>query len=155
MTTLDLFVPGIPTPQGSKRAFVVKGRAVVVDDNKASLRSWRSAVREDVARWIAEQPTWAPLDEPVRIALTFTLARPVSTPKRVLYPYRKPDLDKLARGCFDAITEAGYWKDDARAVDIRARKTYGDRLGVHILAGPMPRTTPPITPTTTSGATLL
>ena len=78
MRSLAFQVFGDPIPQGSKRAFVVKNRAVVVDDNKAPLRSWRSQI-VDAAR--AELNGEAPDLGPVRVTPRFRtpLERELST----------------------------------------------------------------------------
>ena len=53
MTAVDVFVPGIPVPQGSTKAFVRGGRAIVTSAN-AKLRPWRSTVSE---AWIVPRPS--------------------------------------------------------------------------------------------------
>ena len=117
-------VYGTPVPQGSSKAFVVKGRAIVTSDNK-QLRPWRAEVAH------AAREAWegrAPLDEPVAVFAFFTLARPASRPKRDKYPDRKPDLDKLIRGLLDGLT-GPLLKDDARVVRLICDKVYvGDPL---------------------------
>ena len=37
---------GLPAPQGSKRAYIVGTRAVVVENNKHTQQSWRTAVAD-------------------------------------------------------------------------------------------------------------
>jgi Holliday junction resolvase RusA-like endonuclease len=110
---------GDPVPQGSKRAFVVKNRAVVVDDNKATLRSWRTAV-VDAAR--AELNGDAPDLGPVRITLMFFLRQP-KRPKAAV-PITKPDADKLARAVLDGMTDAGVFRDDSQVTTLTVRKRY-------------------------------
>ena len=39
-------------------------------------------------------------------------------------PHRVPDLDKLIRSTFDALTTANVWEDDARVVAVEALKVY-------------------------------
>jgi Holliday junction resolvase RusA-like endonuclease len=119
MRSLAFQVFGDPIPQGSKRAFVVKNRAVVVDDNKATLRSWRSAVI-DAAR--AELNGEGPELGPVRITLMFFLRRP-QRPKAGV-PIVKPDVDKLARAVLDGMTDAGVFRDDSQVTTLTARKRY-------------------------------
>ena len=110
---------GDPVPQGSKRAFVVKNRAVVVDDNKAPLRSWRSAI-VDAAR--AELNGEAPDIGPVRVTLMFFLRQP-QRPKAGV-PITKPDVDKLARAVLDGMTDAGVFRDDSQVTTLTVRKRY-------------------------------
>ena len=119
MRSIAFQVFGDPVPQGSKRAFVVKNRAVVVDDNKATLRSWRTAV-VDAAR--AELNGEAPDLGPVRITLMFFLRQP-KRPKAPV-PITKPDADKLARAVLDGMTDAGVFRDDSQVTTLTVRKRY-------------------------------
>ena len=119
MRSMAFQVFGDPVPQGSKRAFVVKNRAVVVDDNKATLRSWRTAV-VDAAR--AELNGEAPELGPVRITLMFFLRQP-KRPKAPV-PITKPDVDKLARAVLDGMTDAGVFRDDSQVTTLTVRKRY-------------------------------
>lgn len=117
--TLLVRVVGEPAPQGSKR-HVGGGRMV---ESSAKVAPWRETVAADVARAVGEQ-SFTPVDGPVAVTVLFTLARPVSTPKRVILPFRKPDLDKLLRSTLDALTMGGALVDDARVVALTARKLY-------------------------------
>ena len=119
MRSMAFQVFGDPVPQGSKRAFVVKNRAVVVDDNKATLRSWRSQV-VDAAR--AELNGEGPELGPVRVTLMFFLRQP-KRPKAPV-PITKPDVDKLARAVLDGMTDAGVIRDDSQVTTLTARKRY-------------------------------
>jgi Holliday junction resolvase RusA-like endonuclease len=117
--SLSFQVFGDPVPQGSKRAFVVKNRAVVVDDNKATLRSWRWAVVDAARAEINGDP---PELGPIRVTLMFFLRRP-QRPKAGV-PIVKPDIDKLARAVLDGMTDAGVFRDDSQVTTLTARKRY-------------------------------
>ena len=127
---LSFFAPGVPSTQGSARAFVVKGRAVVTHDNK-SLRSWRSVVSDS-----ARQAGAVLLEGAVGIHMTFRSHRPkghYGTGKNaeVLrdtappYPATKSskDWDKLARAVCDALTAIAY-VDDAQIVHAVVKKRW-------------------------------
>lgn len=119
--TLEFDVYGEPAPQGSKRAYVVKGRAVLVESS-AKVKPWRATVAQ-AAHEAALSSGWEPTDAPVSVTVTFWLKRPASV-KRDL-PDRKPDIDKLLRSVLDGISDAGVvWTDDARVVDLYAAKRY-------------------------------
>lgn len=122
---LDFFAEGTPVPQGSKNAYVRGGRAVLVDANPR-LKAWRSAVRSAAEAAIAEAG-WETLDEPCRVYLGFTMPRP-KRPRWGL-PAVKPDLDKLTRAVFDALTDAGVWRDDSRVVSMEVAKRSADDEG--------------------------
>lgn len=119
---LDFFAWGTPVPQGSKNAYVRGGRAVLVDANP-QLKAWRAQVRAAAAAAV-EDAGWETLDEPCRVHLGFTMP----APKRPRWdvPAVKPDLDKLTRAVFDALTDAGVWKDDSRVVSMEVTKKYED-----------------------------
>lgn len=117
---LDFFVEGTPVPQGSKNAYVRGGRAVLVDAN-ARLKPWRALVREAAEEAIADAG-WEMLDEPCHVYLEFIMPRPQRP--RWSKPAVKPDLDKLTRAVFDALTDARVWKEDSRVVSMEVTKKY-------------------------------
>ena len=122
---MTITVLGTPAPQGSKefKGMSRTGHAIMVDDCKR-LKPWREsvvwAVREARARDIFNG--W--FECPIRVGVDFYLPRPKSAPKRIIRPVRKPDLDKLVRGVFDALTIAGLIEDDARVVSLRTDKWF-------------------------------
>jgi Holliday junction resolvase RusA-like endonuclease len=140
---ITFFVPGLPAPGGSKRAFVVNGRAVVTDDCKRS-KPWRVTV----AAVAQEFHTGCPLDGPLALELVFVLPRPKGhfgagrnaakvKPSAPPYPAVKPDTTKLVRSTEDALTGI-CWRDDTQIVEQAARKVYGDRPGVLVSVWRMP-----------------
>lgn len=124
---LVITVHGEPAPQGSKR-HVGGGRMV---ESSAKVKPWREAVKYTALDTHPEV-----LDGPLCVEVTFTLRKPASAPKRrTTWPQRKPDLDKLLRSTFDALSDAGVWVDDAQVVEVTARKVYPDE-GVDALSHP-------------------
>ena len=113
-------IPGTPIPQGSKSARVVKGRAFMFDQNR-NLKPWRNEVRQAAEKALAGRDGFT---EALSVNLTFHMPRP-ATVKR-LRPSVKPDIDKLIRAVFDAITDAGVWKDDSLVVHVSATEWYAD-----------------------------
>lgn len=112
--SLDIFVPGRPAAQGSKR-HVGGGR--LVEQSKA-VAPWRTTVA-----WHAAQVfRGAPLDGPLQVVVEFVMPRPASCPKRTTPPaIKRPDADKMLRAVFDSLTGV-IWRDDSQVVDVRARK---------------------------------
>lgn len=125
-TVLDVFVPGDPAPQGSKRHV---GRGILVESSKA-VGPWRERVA-----LAAHHAGHTQQPGPVSVELSFVMRRPKSAPKRrTPAATKRPDLDKLARACLDAITGITII-DDAQITDLRARKRLaeiGEQPGVHI-----------------------
>lgn len=147
----SLFVPGIPSPAGSKKAVPVfnkytrkfvtaaNGRPIVaVMDAAKGSRAWKDRISAlAVDHWKS-----APLDEPLSLLLVFTMARPKAHfGKRKGAPYLKddaprwhvgaPDTTKLTRAVEDALNGL-VWRDDSRVVKQQACKQYGDAPGVRI-----------------------
>lgn len=134
---IDIFIPGIAAPQGSKKHV---GRGVLVESS-ARVRPWRESIRHAL---IDELPDgWTPIEQPVAVTLLFHFPRPKShyrtgryahmlKPSAPQYHTTTPDLDKLQRAVLDAITSAGYWRDDSQATWLDAAKVYGERPGLSL-----------------------
>ena len=127
-------VAGAARPQGSKSAFVINGRAVLVESNK-DLKKARNGVSNTIQDE-AYFEKWARVERPhaARLVATFSFEPPKSWSKKKradalagLIPHTvKPDTDKLARYLLDAITDAGnVWEDDSQVPLIVAEKVYG------------------------------
>lgn len=113
---IDLFVNGIPSPQGSK-AYFGKGRS---REMSPGLEAWREDIRRAVKELWAGRP---PLTDALVMELRTVRQRPLSAPKTKTHPAKtRPDVDKILRGVFDAITSAGFWRDDSLVVDVHVTK---------------------------------
>jgi crossover junction endodeoxyribonuclease RusA len=139
MVTFTVY--GTPAPQGSKRAL---GRGVMVESS-AKVAPWRADVRTAA---LAAHPG-PPMPGPLPVAVVFTLAKPKSAPKRRrVWPDKRPDIDKLTRSTFDALTSAGVYIDDAQVVRLYAEKTYAgdpgalDRPGATVTVAPLAKSLP-------------
>ncbi len=135
--TAQVFVPGVPVPQGSARAFVVGKRAIVTGANPKT-NPWRADVAAGVRSAIGTQivhPTGA-----VAVELRFVMPRRKSEPKRITPAHtRKPDLDKLARALCDALTGL-IFTDDSQVTELLATKrtaAIGEQPGVLIRWAPV------------------
>jgi len=160
-THFHLFVPGQPVPQGSKTAFVNKstGRPVVVDKD-VRLPQWRMKITahaiDKQAEYMQTMPAFyatLPLSGPIGVRINFVMPRPkghygtgknenVLKPSAPKHPASMPDLDKLLRAVFDALTDAQVWKDDGQVVWVQTAKHYvgpswPDGIGVHVQLGVM------------------
>lgn len=134
MKTLSFVVVGEARPGGSKKAFVVKGRAVVTDDAGKTGKAWRRDVQL-AAIEAAHAAGWADdelLRGPLALRVTFYRRRPrkhygargVLLPSAPDYPTARPDVLKLARAIEDALTGV-LWADDAQVVGEGLAKLYG------------------------------
>jgi crossover junction endodeoxyribonuclease RusA len=130
MAFLVIDVEGSPVPQGSFR-HVGNGRIISANPK---LNNWRQTIADQVSQQTAVRL----IEGSTRVELVFTLPRPKSVSKaRRPRPTTKPDLDKLIRGCLDAISLPRYVQlltDDSIVTDIHACKRYADNTppGVRI-----------------------
>jgi Holliday junction resolvase RusA-like endonuclease len=126
---LVVTVYGKPVTQGSK----TRTKWGIRDDNADRLRPWREAVKQAALDVV---PMTGRIEGPVSVQVVFTFDRPKSAPKsRPCWPITRSsgDLDKLQRALFDALTDAGVWRDDSQVIDVRARKVHvGDDGALHI-----------------------
>jgi Holliday junction resolvase RusA-like endonuclease len=119
---------GRPQQKGSKRAFVVKGRAVMADAN-VKAKPWASQVTA-AAREAYQGDL---LRDAVEVDLGFFFARPKShfgvrqtvLPSAPRHMITAPDCDKLCRCALDALTGVVF-KDDSQITLLTARKGYGE-----------------------------
>jgi Holliday junction resolvase RusA-like endonuclease len=141
---VNLFVPGNPVPQGSKRALLRKGTniPIVIDANRIGLAQWRAQIAAYAMDQKAKDGA-ATLRDAVALRLEFWMKRPEThylpingkrdvpelRPDAPQYPPVAPDLDKLSRAVFDALTDADVWTDDAQVVKLVATKVYADTYG--------------------------
>ena len=122
-------VEGTPSGQGSMRAFVVKGRAVLTSTNK-KLKPWRKAIADKATLDGWKPGSGAPLEGRVKLSLAFYFPRPKSHYRKnsqikdeFLNAFPRADLDKLVRAVGDALTGV-CWVDDSQIAMISAFKVY-------------------------------
>lgn len=118
-----LFIPGTPVPQGSMKAFVNNGRAVVTADNRKT-KPWRADVQAGILHHL-ERSGAGPIAYPacaVGVSAVFVMPRRAAEPKRVTpHHTRKPDVDKLARALLDSMTGLVF-TDDSQVVTLLVTK---------------------------------
>lgn len=129
-------VPGKPIPQGSMKAFAVKGKAFTTSSNAGPLAKYRADLQNAYGNQHGmEEPFYGP----VEMYITFEFKRPKShynangdlkdggyatpAPRWVT---KKPDLDKLCRAVGDALTHYAY-DDDDQVVSINAVKVWSEQ----------------------------
>lgn len=120
--TISFTVHGIPVPQGSMFAFTPRGwsRPIITSANP-KLKKWRAVVKAEAVKAIGwEHP--AGRHVPLRVDLNFFLEKAKSN--KCLDAVKKPDLDKLIRGCLDSMTKVIY-DDDAQIIELHVAKFYG------------------------------
>lgn len=152
MTAGGVVVRGVPVQQGSKIARIIPGpkpRAVVVDDNKPQLKSWRVAALAAIRMAHPDLTSAAPVfGEHVPVALQVRFVFPLrvqdrATIKRweksgeephpcqpgcVHLPWHAvtPDKDKCLRAVFDVLKLGHVWHDDAQCARFDALAYRGE-----------------------------
>lgn len=130
---IEFFVPGIPKPGGSKRAFRNRktGGIIITEDCKGN-KDWRACVK----MFARESYSGPPLNGPLKVWATFYMPRPKGhygtgknegtlKPSAPEYPTTTPDATKLWRSTEDALTGI-LWRDDAQIVTQIISKEYAD-----------------------------
>ncbi|WP_093803947.1 RusA family crossover junction endodeoxyribonuclease [Streptomyces sp. Wb2n-11] len=127
---IHVVVHGIAGPQGSKTAVGYgrsrkTGRTIpLMRESSAKVKPWRDKVTDAIKAAILRGEA-QPIVGPVYAEITFTMTKPVRAPKRRrTYPAVTPDIDKLERSTYDAITKALAWKDDGSVIENHNRKVY-------------------------------
>ena len=127
---MQFTVYGKPIQMGSKRAFMRGNRAILTDDNSKTRKQWANAVATAAAESMGEQELFR---DPVRVGVKFYFSRPGShygtgrnsdklKPSAPAIHGQSPDIDKLLRCLFDAMTGVVYgddrqvWKVEASRV---------------------------------------
>jgi len=123
----------VPGTKGSAKAFVVGGKARIVNDS-AKAAPWAELVRQEARRTTAHAE---PLRGPVEVRITFFLPRPKShyakargggsylRPTSPTFVTTTPDGDKLTRATWDALTGV-LFADDSQIVRWSGEKRYAD-----------------------------
>ncbi|HEY0889344.1 MAG TPA: RusA family crossover junction endodeoxyribonuclease [Nocardioides sp.] len=150
MNELTINVVGAPAPQGSKRAFVVNGRAVMAESSK-KVKPWRQDVKSAVEDLHEVVPALdqLPFTGPLEVVIDFYLPRPgyhfgtgrnagVLKANAPTHVDKKPDADKLLRSTLDGLKEAGIYRDDAQVAIVTGRKYYANAAtGARITVRPL------------------
>ena len=124
------FVPGRPHGKGRPRFY--NGRAVTDDQTRAYEQQSAWAYRASGGRQL-------PDEQFVRVCITQIMPIPKSATKArreamlagQSRPSAKPDIDNVIKAVLDALNGIAY-KDDARVVELEARKVYGNEPGVAV-----------------------
>lgn len=129
---IRFFVPGVPAPKGSARAYTYKrkggGLGARVDHDCKRTRAWAAAVSSFASVEMAGRP---PIEGPVAVRIIFGLPRPRSHYKasgdlKASAPMdhtSKPDTDKLLRASLDGLTGVVF-EDDRQVAFSPVGKVY-------------------------------
>lgn len=120
--TITIEVRGEPKGQPRQRHAISKyaskrtGKKFLMNYDPGTANEWKAAVKWAMHAHIPKTPHECPM----QVTETFYMPRPKSlrkksSPPGPLIPHiTKPDRDNLEKATLDAITESGFWKDDAQ-----------------------------------------
>lgn len=123
---LSFFVVGLPKGQPRTKARACGQFAQVYTPKTAD--DWKLFIR-DAANKAWDKVPWT---GPLCVNVTFYFPRPkahfnskgVLKPNAPKFHVSKPDRDNCDKGCLDALTNLGVWKDDSQVCDGRIQKLY-------------------------------
>ena len=115
---LTLTVYGVPRPKGSRKFFRHGGST----ESSRHVAGWMTLVASVASRVLAEQADPTIRTTPLTVSVAFYLPRPQRLKGDAAHTTR-PDLDKLVRAVFDALTGV-IWRDDAQVCRVLAAKQY-------------------------------
>ena len=129
--SISFCVYGKPAQQGSKKGFVVKGRAIIVEANDKAKREWRQSVCMAAREAMNGREL---LTGPVVLQVSFFFRRPKShygsgknaNKLKASAPVehtQAPDLDKLVRNVGDGLTGT-VLRDDSQICEILAGRSW-------------------------------
>jgi len=128
---LQVFVEGIPAPQGSMNSFPFKRKdgSIGVSTTCANKNTepWREKVERKIRSALIEKNVRLDAEDPLILHVVFSFPVPKSKVKKKsgypLYPITKPDVDKLGRAVSDALMFAT-GIDDSHIVQMTLLKAY-------------------------------
>lgn len=125
---ISFTIPGKPVAQSRPR-FARRGSFVTTYDAAPS-RDYKAWVRLCAAQAMQGR---APIDRdtPLALSVSVRIVKPKSTPKRVEFPVKKPDLDNYIKTLMDAM-EGIIYAADQQIVSITASKVFALADGVDI-----------------------
>lgn len=137
-------LPGDPRGKGRQRS-----RVVIPKAGKPFVHIYpdpETVKYETALKWCAKAAmrSKTPMDGPLRVVVTATMAVPKSWPKKkrdaalsgAVRPTGKPDGDNFLKAGLDALNQI-VWNDDAQVVDARVIKVYGETPSLVVEAEPL------------------
>lgn len=117
MTSFSIWIAGKAAPQGSKKAFVINNRAVLVDASEGN-KAWRKHVTDTVR----QHEKYIRYKGAVNVTLAFYMEK--AKTNKTSFMMQKPDIDKLCRSVLDALTDSEIIEDDSRVVSLTSHKKW-------------------------------
>jgi Holliday junction resolvase RusA-like endonuclease len=134
-TSWAVKVYGTPAPKGSMKCIGGRGRHQLVNSNP-NTKPWQQRIAEAAAELVAQSPEDFPLEGPLRLMVTTTVARPKSVTREWPYTVGTGDTDKHYRALLDGLEQGGVLTNDVQVVQLGGGKAYPDSPGDYQLEHP-------------------
>ena len=125
---LQMEIPYAPKPQGSKKAFVIKGRPVLVEASsglKVRRSEFIAFIKANLGEWVTPA-----VDVPIHVLVEMVFERPKTVKRQ--HMTTTPDVDKTGRFVLDVLTQSGVVTDDRQITDLTLIKRYGAKNSTYI-----------------------
>lgn len=131
MKSIDFFLEmDPPTATYQEKNMNWKTKSMYQDDRSADAKA---KLRAHLVKHIPDQP----LNGPLRMTVTWGfLAK--GKHRFNTWCMNKPDLDNAQKALQDAMTELGFWKDDAHITDLHTSKIWTWHPGIFISVEELP-----------------
>jgi len=135
MRSLHLELKMIPPKSTAQQAKVAVLRGQVRKYDPKTLKAAKLSLLTHLL--MALPKNWTTLFGPLRVAVEWRFPHLASAPKKTAslikaaHP-RRPDIDNIAKGFFDACTQAGIWADDSQIYSLQFAKYYSSNPGITI-----------------------
>jgi Holliday junction resolvase RusA-like endonuclease len=127
MSSVSFFVAGVAIPQGSSRAFMVKGRPIITSSNR-NLSAWRARIAHKAQAIQDVESFYKEGKYAYSVEANFVFPRTKSMGKKNIRHTVRPDADKCSRAVGDSLTGI-LIPDDAQIDDWKVTKEYLDFSG--------------------------
>ncbi len=134
MSEVRFVVYGEAAGKGSVTSRYVPGRGRTFSHHPKKTVNWEALVKRVAQDHV---PMGGLLKGPLEAGLRIYLLKPASKPKKCVWPEWKPDIDKLVRAVFDAMTGVIYANDAQIVRVVELFKAYGDPPRVEVMVRPI------------------
>ncbi len=122
MKVIEAIIYVSPTPKGRPKATSFGGHARLYTPTKT--RKSEALTIATIRKELKDSFSTFEKDVPLHLSATFFIPKPASSPKKVLYPVKRPDLDNYTKTLLDSLNQY-LFPDDSQIVSMKLRKAFG------------------------------
>lgn len=121
----------LPTATAQQRQFTRSGKSYLPQSGRYAKAFWQAVME-------SHKPQ-SPINGPVELRVSLNYPHTAKTAKNAvsgqlarICKQTKPDLDNASKMILDAMTKAGFWKDDSQVYSLHMEKFHCDIEGIQI-----------------------